>query len=274
MTEPADVRPWQALSTVCIAVLAVVATVLGLFREGFYRDPEVLMHQAYGQDIVTLLLVVPLLSIGLWQASGGSLRGYFVWLGALGYLTYTYAVYAVITQFNSFFLGYVALFGLSAYTLAAGVLQVDPAAVKDRLESRLPTRWMVGFLVAMSVLVAALWLSEVVPATIADEPPASIAGTGVPANVVHVLDLGILVPATLLTARWLHQGRPWGYVLPGVLLVKITSIGAAVLAMIVWMERTGHPVRLAEIVVFVALTLATGAFAVVYFRSFATTNAS
>lgn len=267
MTVQTDIEPWQVVSTACIAVLAVVGTVLGLFREGFYRDPEVLLHQAYGQDIVTLTLVVPLLLIGLWRANDGSLRGYFIWLGALGYLTYTYAVYAVITQFNQFFLGYVALFGLSAYTLAAGVLQLDPVAVKDRLAARLPTRWMVGFLVAMGALVAALWLSEVVPATIADQPPASIAGTGVPANVVHVLDLAILVPATFLTARWLHQGRPWGYVLPGVLLVKLTTIGVAVLAMIVWMGQSGYPVRIAEIIVFVCLTLATGAFTAVYLLS-------
>jgi hypothetical protein len=267
MTEYGEIRRWQISTTALIVVLAVVATMLGLFREGFYRDPEVILHQAYGQDTVTLLGVVPLLAGGLWLALRGSLRGYVLWLGALGYMTYTYAVFAVITQFNPFFLGYVALFGLSAYTLAAGILQLDPNVVKGRFDGTLPIRALVWFFVAMGILVTFLWLSEVVPATLANESPPSIADTGIPANVVHVLDLAILIPALFITAWWLHERRPWGYVLPGVFFVKLTTMGVAILAMIGWMQLEGHPVRLEEIVVFVVLTVANGAFAVPYFRS-------
>ena len=267
MTGHGEIRQWQVAATGIIVVLAVAATTLGLFREGFYRDPEILLVQAYGQDTVTLLGVVPLLAGGLWFALRGSLRGYVLWLGALGYMTYTYAVYAVITQFNPFFLGYVALFGLSAYTLAAGILQLDPVVVKRRLGRTLPVRALVWFFVGMGVLVALLWLSEVIPATLASEPPPSIADTGVPANVVHVLDLAILVPAMFVTAWWLHGRRPWGFVLPGVFFVKLTSIGVAILAMIGWMHLEGHPVRAEEIVVFVVLTVANAAFALVYLRS-------
>ena len=267
MTDHGEIRRWQFASTAIIIVLAVMATTLGLFRDGFYRDPEVLVVQAYGQDLVTLFGVVPLLAGGAWLARNGSLRGYVIWLGALGYMTYTYAVYAVITQFNPFFLGYVALFGLSAYTLAAGILQLDPVDVKRRLDRTLPVRALVWFFVGMGVLVALLWLSEVIRATLASEPPPSIADTGVPANVVHVLDLAILVPAMFVTALWLHERRPWGYVLPGVFFVKLTSIGVAVLAMIGWMYLEGHPLRIEEIVIFVVLTVANAGFAFVYLRS-------
>lgn len=265
--QPPTPRRWQVFSTVAIVVLSVVGTLLGLLQEGFYRDPFALMYQAYGQDTVTLLVVTPLLAFGLWLALRGSLRGYVLWLGSLGYMLYTYTVYAVITQFNQFFLGYVALLGLSLYTLIGGLLQLDPEAVKRRLEADLPVRLIAGFLVVMGVLVALLWLSEVLPATIADRKPASAADVGLPANVVHVLDLGVLIPTLFVTARWLAQRRPWGYVLPGVLFVKLTSIGLAVLAMIAWMTYEGEPVPAPQIVVFVVLTVATGAFGVKYLLS-------
>lgn len=268
MTSTQTPRRWQEISTLVIALLAVTGTVLGLFREGFYTDPDVLLHQAYGQDTVTLGLVVPLLLVGLLLARRGSLRGSLLWLGALAYMAYTYAVYAVITQFNPFFLGYVALFGLSTYTLAGGLFDIDQETVESRLEETLRVRLLSGFFVGMGILVALLWLSEVIPATLANETPDSIAGTGLPANVVHVLDLGILIPAMGITAWWLYNRRPWGYVLPGVFFVKLTSIGIAIIAMIGWMQMEGEPVQIEEVVVFVVLTVANAAFGILYFRSF------
>lgn len=266
---PPTPRRWQVLATITILVLVVAGTLLGLLREGFYSDPAALVYQAYGQDAVTLVFVAPLLAVGLWLARRGSFRGYLLWLGALAYVLYTYAVYAVITQFNAFFLGYVALFGLSLYTLVGGLLQLDPGPVKRRLEGDLPVGPMVGFLVAMGVLVTLLWLSEILPATLTGTSPASAADVGLPANVVHVLDLGVLIPAMFVAALWLRRRRAWGYVLPGVLFVKLTSIGLAVLAMIAWLTAEGEPVPTAQIVVFAALTVANAAFGVWYFASMA-----
>lgn len=267
MTDAYRLRRWQVGTTVAILVLAVMGTTLGLFREGFYQDPYALQVQGYGQDIVTLGVIVPLLAIGLWFATRGSLRGYFLWLGSLGYMAYSYLVYAVITEFNPFFLGYVALFGLSVYTFVAGLLQIDAETVKRRLEARIPVRLIVWFFVALGALVALLWLSEAVPATITNTKPPSIAEVDRPANVVHVLDLAVLVPAMFITARWLRQGRAWGYVLPGVLFVKVITIGLAVLGMIVWMMIHGQPVEPVLIVVFPLITLASIAVGLVYLRA-------
>lgn len=145
MTSKQSPHRWQVFSTLVIALLAVAGTVLDLFCEGFYTDPDVLLLQAYGQDTVTLVLVVPLLPIGLQLARRGSLRGTLLWLGALAYMAYTYASYAAITQFNPFFLGYVALFGLSTYTLTGGLFDIDPRTVESRLEETLRVRCWPAF---------------------------------------------------------------------------------------------------------------------------------
>lgn len=267
MTGAYVLRRWQVGASIVVMALAFAASALGLFRSGFYKDPYALQLQAYGQDMVTLVVIVPLLAIGLWFAVRGSLRGYLLWLGTLGYLAYSYLVYAVITEFNPFFLGYVALFGLATYTLVAGLLQTDPEAVKGRLEADLPVRLVVGFFVAMGALVALLWLSEAVPATITNTKPESVAEFGLPANVVHVLDLGVVLPAVFITAWWLRQGRAWGYVLSGVLFVKVITISLAVLGMIAWMATHGVPVEPVQIVVFTVTTVIGTAVGMVYFRS-------
>ncbi|MFB6354043.1 MAG: hypothetical protein ABEJ92_08145 [Halobacteriales archaeon] len=267
MSAVPPVRRWQRWSTAGIVVLGAAATLSGLLVEGFYRDPAALRVQAYGQDLVTLAVVLPALLVGYRYATRGSLRGVLLWLGSLGYTTYTYAVYAVITEFNPFFLGYVALFGLSLFTFVAGLLAVDAEAVAARVDDRLPVRPVAGYFAAMGAVVALLWLAEVVPATLAGTKPESVAAVGLPANVVHVLDLGVVIPAVFLTAWWLVSGRAWGAVLAGVLFVKLVAIGLAVLGMLAWMAAAGQAVAPAEVAVFSAVTLVGIGVGVVYFRA-------
>lgn len=268
MTQTSESIPrWQVRSTVAILVLSVVATLVGPLRADHYRDAAVTLPQLYGQDVVTLGVGVPLLAVGLWYATRGSVRGYVVWLGGLAYMLYTWASYALMLYFNELFLVYVALFGLSLFTFVGGVLRLNPTEVRDRLAGRLPVRVTSGFLAAIALFFALGWLSEVVPATLRGEAPETVRLADVPANVIHVLDLAVLLPATLLTAVWLWRRRDWGYVLAGVLLVKFATLGLAVLAMVVRMIQTGQSGELGEVVLFGLVSAVSIALGATYLRS-------
>ncbi|WP_225317645.1 MULTISPECIES: hypothetical protein [Haloferax] len=235
-------------------MLTVVATAVGLFVPDFYRDAPALVTQVYGQDALTLAVAVPVLAGSLYAAVRGSLRGYVVWLGVTGYLLYTYASYAFMTAFNELYLVYVALFALTLVTLVGGILRLDATALRDRMRAH-SVRSDVVFQVTVAVVVAALWLAEIIPATLAGTVPASIRDTGVPVNVIHTLDLAVFLPALLLSAYWLWQRDARGYVLTGVLLVKATTLGLAVLSMIGFMVLDGQAVVLPQVLVFGAFSL-------------------
>ncbi|NHN58724.1 MULTISPECIES: hypothetical protein [Halorussus] len=258
---------WQVRSTIAILVLSVVATLVGLLRPGHYRDAAITLPQLYGQDAVTLGFAVPLLAVGTWYAARGSLRGYVVWLGALGYMLYTWASYALMLYFNELFLAYVALFGLSLFAFVGGVIRLDPTDVRDGLGGRLPVRLTAGFLAAIALFFAAGWLSEIVPATLAGRAPEGVRLAAVPANVIHVLDLAVLLPGTLLTAVWLRRDRAWGYALAGVLLVKFAALGLAVLAMAAWLRATGQGGGLGEMALFGFVTAVSLALGAAYLRA-------
>lgn len=234
--------------------MAVLATGVGLFVPGFYRDAEVLLPQLYGQDLLTLAVAVPALAGALYYAHHQSLRGYVVWLGVTGYLLYTYASYAFLTAFNELYLVYVALFALTLFTLIGGIVRIDPAALKDALDGH-PVRGYVAFQALVAGLLALLWFAEVGPASLAGTRPPSITETTLPVPVIQSLDLGVVVPSFALSAAFLWKQRAWGYVFTGVLLVKGTTLGLAVLAMIVFMLRDGQPVPLLQIVLFALLGL-------------------
>jgi hypothetical protein len=62
-------------------------------------------------------------------------------------------------------------------------------------------------------------------------------------NFVYVLDLGVVVPLSLLAASWLRRRSAWGDVLAGVLLVKAATMGLALLSMTWFSWRAGQPVE-------------------------------
>ena len=247
-------RPYLIASLATLA-LTLVATLVGLLVPGFYRDHPTLLPQVYGQDLLTLIVGVPALAIALYLATRGSLRGYLVWLGVTGYLLYTYASYAFMTAFNELYLVYTTLLWLTLFAFVGGVVHLDAGRLK-RAHSGHSVLPYVAYELVVVVLITSLWLSEILPATLAGTTPASIADPGLPTSVIYSFDLGILMPGFALTAYLVWKRRQWGYAFTGVILVKGATLGGAVLAMAVYMIRDGQAVPIPQLVIFGALTLA------------------
>lgn len=241
--------------TVLIVLLAPPVHLIGLLLPWIYRDPAVLLPQNLGTDLVTLCVSIPLLGLAAGAMRGGSVRARLLWLGALGYLVYAYGMYALGVRWNRLFLAYLALFGLSFYALIVGLVGTDAAALRDRAP-RAPVRAVAAYLITIAVLVAAMWLVEEAGALLRGAVPPSVVQFETPTNIVHVFDLALVLPAFLLAAVMLLRGRPWGYVLAGMLLVKASTIGLWVAVMIWFSARQGFGTPPTYTAFLLALTLA------------------
>lgn len=238
----ARTTPWLWL-TAPIAVLLAVAAGGELFVDGLFRGDETFfVAQALGQDVVTLAVALPVLVACAVLAARGSDRARLVWLGALAYVLYTYAIYAFHVRFNPLFLVYVALFGLSLYALIGGLATADLEGLKARFANRGAARAVSVFLAVMGGLFYLAWLDEVVPALVVGEVPRSVAEAGTPTGAAHVLDMGWMLPAMVLAAYWLWRRRAVGYALAGGLLTFSALITLAIMAMMVAMNLYGQPV--------------------------------
>ncbi len=237
-----------------IVVLAVPAHLTGLLVPSVYRDPAAVLPQNLGTDLVTLCVGIPLLALTTVALRRRSVRARVLWLGALGYLAYAYGMYALGVRWNPFFLVYVALFGLSLFALIIGLVETDADAIRASVAGRAPVRSVATYLMLIAVLVAAIWLAEEVGALLRGTVPPSVLQFEAPTSIVHVFDLGIVLPTMALAAVMLLRGRPWGYVLAGVLLVKATTIGLWVLAMVWFSARRGFRAPVAYTAFFALLT--------------------
>ncbi len=232
-------KPWQIWSSIAIVLLSTVSSLLGIFRPGHYRDPDGFLTALYAQDLTILLIGVPVLAIGLWYAGQGSLRGYFLWIGALSYMTYMWATFAFAVAWNVFFLGYVVLFGLSLFTLVAGLAWIDEEQIYRELHGRISPVVYGVFLWVIALGLAMLWLIDLVPPMFEETPPTIVEELGEQATVSHAIDLAVVVPALTIAGYWLWQKRPWGYVFAGIVLLLGALLAPTITAMTVVLVLAG-----------------------------------
>jgi hypothetical protein len=242
-----------------------------VYGHGLYRFDTVLYAaQAIGQDIATLLVGIPLLITGIILARKGSLRGQLLLTGGLGYALYTYTSYAFLSAYNEFFLIYVALFSLSLFAFIMAMSGLDAERISRQVSGKMPRRSIATFLMLLAAFLGFAWLGRIVPQLLAGIPPFGL--EAYTTLVIQVLDLGIIVPASAITAVLLWQKRPWGFTLASVLIVKGLMMGAALVAMIISQVVAGVAVSPFEVIMFSTIALAALVFTVILFRNIGETK--
>jgi len=137
--------------SVWLAALMAAQSRLGRVFQGQYRDVEWIRATGFGNDLVTLRLVVPLLIAALVLVRCDSSRGLLLWLGVLGYGTYNYAYYMLGASLNVFFPLYIILLVLSMAILILALSRTDAAQVAAGFRAKTPFRLIGGYLVFVAV---------------------------------------------------------------------------------------------------------------------------
>lgn len=280
-------RPIPALKWLVplIFLLTLIATLVGLWpasgtpyaltsfrgeqvlinaRGLYYWDTVSAVAQMQANDLVTLLLGLPLLGLSFWLTQHGSLRGRLLLAGVLGFMLYTYITMAFGAQYNQLFLVYVALVSLSLFAFILVMMSFDRATLPAQFSTTLPYRWIAGLLFIVAAFLALAWLGRIAASFAPGDIPALDNTTSM---FIQVLDLGIIVPVCVLAGILLLQRRAWGYLLASVALLKFVTMGAAVSMMGLNMARIGVPVSMVEQLVFPAITVANLVMVVFLLRS-------
>jgi len=203
---------------------------MGVFVAATYaRDTTSWAEQAKAQDIADVVGTFVLV-VSAYLAKRGSVRGFQAWAGALLFLVYTFAIYSFASVFNSLFLLYVSVLGLSTYTFIGGVLLLDFEEVRGLAPIGRRTRFPFGvLLIALGLGFAALWLSQDIQAIIGGTVPTAVSQAGLLTNPIHVLDLALYLPAIVMSGLSLLRNRTLGHVFSVPLLVFSVLEGLGIL---------------------------------------------
>jgi hypothetical protein len=244
-------------------LLAAAAAAAGLLVSGLYRDTAEGIRQARATDLVTLIGALPALALGLWRARAGSVGGRFVAIGTLGYLAYSYAIYAFSVVIGPLTPVHIAILGLATWSLVLLLFGLDRATVDLASRFRLPRRTTGGFLVAVAVLFAMLWLSQIAGAITSGRLPAAVSDLGLPTSPVYSLDLAFAVPLITLAGVWLIRRDPRGPAGAAAGLAFLIILGLSVLAIFGFEAVAGIAVEVPPILIFGAVTAAAAVLLVI-----------
>jgi hypothetical protein len=257
-----------------IGILALLAAGAGLFWPGdgrpylftnhrgetvtingrglYFYDTVSTTAQMKGNDLVTLLIGLPLLASTAWLAFRGSLRGHLLLSGTLGFFLYTYMSMSMLTAYNALFLVYVALFSLSLYAFVLSMLSFNLAELPRHFSAHLPRRWIAGALFVIGGFLFLAWVGRIVLPLVQGQTPTLENTTTL---VIQAMDLGLIVPLAILSGILLLRCNPWGYLLASVFMMKAITLGLAVSTMIIMMTLAGVPDSLLIVVPFLGITI-------------------
>lgn len=259
-------KVWVWLAIIIVALVAV-ASLSGVFVKSLYaRETPDWANQSVGQDVANIIATVPALVASTYFAAKGSLRGILVWMGVLLTLAYTYAIAAFAVYFNSLFLVYVAILGLTGYTLLGSAAQLARGSLWTYFSGLTKTRPVAILLIAIAVIFGFLWLSEDLPAIMTGTVPSTVAQSALPANPVHVLDLAFMLPGMLISGISLLRGGLLGKIFAVPFLVFSALTGVGIITTFVVSSFAGVAINFGVAGFVAAITLVSVGFSAMFLR--------
>lgn len=206
-----------------LSVLILFVSGYGLSTTGFYstESPD-WQAQCYGQDLIDLVLIVPLLMISALLMLNGYKMGQLSWPGIMIYLVYTFLIYCFDVRFNGLFVEYCLILGLSVYGLLFFFYKRLSQTEQSPPSKTNLTRLILIFFAFTGIAFYFLWLSDILPAIRTHSVPETVVKAGLPTNPVHVIDLSLILPLFVITAILLFRNNRLGYILAPHLLIFST----------------------------------------------------
>jgi len=257
------------LATMAVIPIVVGVTLAGLLVEDLYSDLSVSMQvQGRGQDIITLLFVVPMLVLSMIKAYRGVLNGILILAGLHAYLIYSYFVYSAGIPFNVMYLAYVAILLLSTMSIISIISSLNMNKVASAFSEDIPNKLVAYYMIISAVLVALMWLGTIIiSGMINGSLPKNVLEDTNGYLMVQTLDLGLVVPFGVFAGMLLLKKTKWSYLLSAIFMVKVTTLCLAIIAMVFVMKREGLAVDLVQIIVFSVLLILSLIMLFLFFNS-------
>lgn len=200
-----------------IAFLMTITSLASLLFQSVLYPTEELRQSFVSNDVVNLLIGLPIMLGSLWLSRRGKLIGLLLWPGALFYVTYNYIAYNVAVPFTLLFVPYLALVILSVYTVFRLITSMDSAAISGQLMGAVPERFAGGVLVGFGALFFVRVVGQIINVLTGQ---VSFSGP----------ELGVLVADFIITPIWVIGGvmlwrrQAFGYATGGGLLFQASML--------------------------------------------------
>lgn len=226
-----------------IAILMAAVSIAGLVYGTSIYPTNALLRSFVPNDVVNLLIGLPIVLGSMELARRGHLIGLICWPGALFYVVYNYLVYVFAMPLNLAFVLHLGLVTLSLYTLVGLLTSIDTKAVQQGLAGKVHERINGGILAGLGLVFLLRVIGVMVGALTRQTP---MAETELAVNITDFL----VTPAWIVGGILLWQRRAFGYVAGLGLLFQASMLFMGLIAFLLLQPiLTTAPFALTDVVV-------------------------
>ncbi|HET9416062.1 MAG TPA: hypothetical protein VFP30_00840 [Candidatus Limnocylindria bacterium] len=252
----------------CVGVVAGIAAALGVFARGdgtfvsvtsavgeayeiavggvYANSSRQLVAEGTGWDAFTLVVAAPILLLASIFVARGSFRGYLVAAGMLGYFLYMHLEYAVTWAFGPMLPSFIVVTGASVIGIIGMGTLIADAGVRGRFDERFPRRSYAALTIGMALLLTVMWIGRIADALNAQTAVLH----GETTMTVQALDLGLVVPTSVLLGLATLWRHPAGTAAAAAFSVTFVAMSAAIAAMMVSASIVTGTLQLPPIILF------------------------
>ena len=212
-------RRFVSRVSVPLVLFLSLVSLTGIYKENFYNlESDNWRVQCIGQDVIDLVLIVPFLTICALLTFLNRRTGLALWCGTVLYLVYTFMIYSFSVHFNSLFIFYCLILGISFYSFLIIIYKQAREHIQWKLDSTTLRRVISIYFILIAVIFYVLWLKDIVTAFFTDSLPTSLQETNLITNPVEALDISIFLPGIVIIGLLLLRENPLGVMLTPIML--------------------------------------------------------
>ena len=231
-----------ALSLAITLLMASLSLGGLLYQSTLYPTSE-LRQSFLANDVVNLLIGLPILLGSIWLTRRGKLVGLLLWPGALLYILYNYIAYVFGIPFGFVSWAYLALVGLSVYTIYELLKSIEEQSIGEQLSGVVPVKISGWVLIVLGVAFLFRAVGMIAQA--------SLDGTRLPVSEIGVLIADLVLSIFMIVGgTWLLRRMPLGYVSGLSLLFAATLLFIGLIAFLLLQPvLTAAPFLLVDVTV-------------------------
>lgn len=246
------------ISWLIIAILSFIASITGVITPTIYQPfvKSTLIPGLISQDLITILAAGALLFFSLFPQTI-HLKKLVLVLGILGYLFYGYGIYVIEQFYNVFYPLYMGIFGLSFYSIIAGITAIDKGLWLKIQVSRIIRIPAASFLLLNPMIFYPLWIAQILPFIQSGQRPDVFYS-------IYILDMCFIMPAMAIVGIMALKNKGWGLMLLPALLIKGYTLlfSVALGGSILWIQNQDG--NIGEIIFYLVLSFIFLGLAIIY----------
>jgi hypothetical protein len=195
------------------ALLTLVAASIGILNPSIYSlvVTNEYLPGVLAQDLVSIIASITVLYL-VAKIEANHTKRQMIIIGILGYFFYGYGIYVIERFYNPLYLIYMAVFGLSVYTILYNFVSIENGSVENIVVSRSIRNAAAVYLLINAIMFNIIWISQLLP----------LMQTGSKIEFlysIYILDLCFIMPMFILMAILVLRNKGLALLTAPVLLV-------------------------------------------------------